>query len=135
MLRGPGGGKGVILADAARTKTPAMLVAYGDAIEALGGRYVCAEDVGMTEADMVAISRRTAHVTGLPASDGTAAGGDPGPFTAMGIYFGIKLGASHKLGRESMKGVHVASQGSGTPFCHSGSEPSLSRRHRSPAEK
>ncbi len=109
-----GGGKGVILADASRTKTPAMLAAYGDAIEALSGRYICAEDVGMTEADMVSISKRTEHVTGLPASDGGAAGGDPGPFTALGIYFGIKAAVAHKLGRDSLKGVHVAIQGTGS---------------------
>ena len=109
-----GGGKAVILADAARTKTPAMLAAFGDAIEALGGRYVTAEDVGMSEADMVAIARRSPHVTGLPASDSSAAGGDPGPFTAMGIYHGIKAAVAHQLGKDSMAGVHVALQGTGS---------------------
>jgi leucine dehydrogenase len=109
-----GGGKGVILADANRRKTPQMLAAYGDAIEALGGRYVCAEDVGMTEADMTAISQRTAHVTGLPSADGSAAGGDPGPFTALGIYFGIKAAVAHRLGKDSLAGVHVAVQGCGS---------------------
>ena len=67
-----GGGKAVILADDERTKTPEMLAAFGDAIEALGGRYVTAEDVGMSEADMVAISQRTAHVCGLPVGEGDA---------------------------------------------------------------
>ena len=109
-----GGGKAVILADKARTKTPAMLAAFGDAIEGLGGAYVTAEDVGMTEADMVAIAARTPHVTGLPVADGTAAGGDPGPFTAMGIYLGIKAAVLHKLGRDSLAGVHVAVQGTGS---------------------
>lgn len=109
-----GGGKGVILAGADRTKTPQMLAAFGDAIEALGGRYVCAEDVGMTEADMVAISQRTEHVTGLPSADGTAAGGDPGPFTATGIYYGIKAAVQHKLGKDSLAGLHVAVQGCGS---------------------
>ncbi len=109
-----GGGKGVILASASRRKTPAMLEAFGDAIEALGGRYVCAEDVGMTEADMTAISRRTAHVTGLPSRDGTAAGGDPGPFTALGIYFGIRAAVAYRLGKDSLEGVHVAVQGTGS---------------------
>lgn len=109
-----GGGKGVILADAQRRKTPAMLEAFGDAIEALGGRYVCAEDVGMTEADMTAIARRTAHVTGLPASGGTAAGGDPGPFTALGIYLGIKAAVAHRLGKQDLAGIHVAIQGTGS---------------------
>lgn len=109
-----GGGKGVILADPARSKTPTMLGAFGEAIEALGGRYVCAEDVGMTEADMVAIATRTSHVTGLPASEGDVVGGDPGPFTSLGIYYGIKAAVAHKLGRDSLAGVHVAIQGTGS---------------------
>jgi leucine dehydrogenase len=109
-----GGGKAVILADAARTKTPEMLAAFGNAVEALNGRYVTAEDVGITEADMVAVSQRTAHVTGLPNPDSAAAGGDPGPFTSLGIYLGIRAAAAHKLGRDSVDGVHVAIQGTGS---------------------
>jgi leucine dehydrogenase len=109
-----GGGKAVILADHNRTKTPDMLAAFGDAVEALGGRYVTAEDVGITEADMVAVSQRTAHVSGLPVAGEGSAGGDPGPFTAMGIYLGIKAAVQHKLGKDSLKGVHVAVQGTGS---------------------
>jgi leucine dehydrogenase len=109
-----GGGKAVILADEARTKTPELLAAFGDAVEGLGGRYVTAEDVGITEADMVAVSRRTAHVSGLPASGENAAGGDPGPFTSYGIYLGIRAAIWHKLGKDSAKGVHVAVQGVGS---------------------
>ncbi len=108
-----GGGKAVVLLDAKGTKTPEMLAAFGDAIEALGGRYVTAEDVGASEADMVAVSKRTAHVCGLPAGEGEL-GGDPGPFTAMGIFHGIKAAVAHKLGRDSLKGVRVALQGCGS---------------------
>jgi len=109
-----GGGKAVILAGADRAKTPAMLAAFGDAVEALGGRYVTAEDVGISEADMVAVSQRTAHVSGLPVAGAGSAGGDPGPFTAHGIYLGIKAAAAHKLGAGSLAGVHVAVQGTGS---------------------
>ncbi len=108
-----GGAKGVILADPTRTKTPAMLAAFGNAIDALGGRYVTAEDVGISEADMTAISQRTRHVSGLPVPEGHA-GGDPGPYTAQGIFLGIRAGVAHRLGRESMAGVHVAIQGTGS---------------------
>ena len=108
-----GGGKAVILADKARSKTPEMLAAFGRAIEGLGGRYVTAEDVGMSEADMVAIAQQTDHVSGLPVEDGMA-GGDPGPFTAYGIYLGIKAAVAHKLGKDSLVGVHVALQGTGS---------------------
>jgi leucine dehydrogenase len=108
-----GGGKAVVLLDAQRTKTPAMLAAFGDAIDALGGRYVTAEDVGASEADMVAIAERTAHVCGLPVDEGDA-GGDPGPFTALGIFLGIKAAVAHKLGSDSLKDVRVALQGVGS---------------------
>ena len=108
-----GGGKAVVLLDAERRKTPAMLAAFGDAVDALGGRYVTAEDVGASEADMVAIAQRTPHVCGLPAAAGEI-GGDPGPFTASGIFQGIKAAVAHKLGRESMAGVRVAIQGCGS---------------------
>lgn len=109
-----GGGKAVILADEQRIKTPEMLAAFGDAVEALGGRYVTAEDVGITEADMVAVSQRTRHVSGLPVAGEGSAGGDPGPFTAYGIYLGIKAAVAHKLGKDSLEGVHVAVQGTGS---------------------
>jgi len=108
-----GGGKGVILADAARTKTPEMLAAFGRAIDSLGGRYVTAEDVGMGEADLVAIGKETRHVSGLPVGEGHA-GGDPGPSTAMGVFLGVKAAIKRSLGKDSANGVHVAIQGVGS---------------------
>lgn len=55
-----GGGKAVMLADANRTKTPEMLAAFARAVESLHGRYITAQDVGMSEADMVTLSATTA---------------------------------------------------------------------------
>ena len=108
-----GGGKAVILADESRTKSPEMLAAFGRAVDGLGGRYITAEDVGITEADMVAVHKETAHVSGLPAEDGDA-GGDPGPFTALGIFLGIRAAVKHRLGKDSVAGVRVAVQGTGS---------------------
>jgi leucine dehydrogenase len=108
-----GGGKGVILADPLRTKTPAMLAAFGRAVDSLGGRYVTAEDVGMSDADMVAISRATRHVSGLPVAAGSA-GGDPGPTTAKGVYLGVRAAIARGLGKTDPRGVHVAIQGVGS---------------------
>ena len=108
-----GGGKAVILADSASTKTPEMLAAFGRAIDSLGGRYVTAEDVGMSDADMVAIARETRHVSGLPVAAGSA-GGDPGPTTAFGVYLGVKAAIARSLGKDSAAGVHVAIQGVGS---------------------
>ncbi|MBY0619104.1 Leu/Phe/Val dehydrogenase [Sphingomonas ursincola] len=109
-----GGGKAVILADADNRKTPEMLAAFGDAIDALGGRYVTAEDIGMSDADMVAISKRTKFVSGLPVQDAGSAGGDPGPFTAKGIFLGVKAAVAFKLGTDRLKDVRIAVQGTGS---------------------
>src|SRR5690606_17478503 len=64
-------------------------------------------------ADMVAIAERTPHVCGLPAGEG-GLGGDPGPFTAMGIFLGIKAAVAHKLGLASVERVRIALQGCGS---------------------
>ena len=109
-----GGGKAVVLAPAAGTRiSDAQLLAFGTAVESLNGRYVTAEDVGMSEASMKVIASRTRHVSGLPVSEG-AAGGDPGPYTARGVYLGVKAAARRALGSDDMRGVRVAIQGVGS---------------------
>jgi leucine dehydrogenase len=104
-----GGGKAVILADADRTKTPDMLTAFARAVDSLGGRYITAQDVGMSEADMVALSLVTPHVAGLP-----GLGGDPGPSTASGVYLGVCAAVRRALGRDTLRGVHIAIHGVGS---------------------
>jgi len=108
-----GGGKAVIVADEARAKTPAMLAAFGRAVDGLCGHYVTAEDVGMSVADMVAISKETKYVAGLPVAAG-AVGGDPGPHTSYGVYLGVKAAVKRALGRDSLAGLHIAIQGAGS---------------------
>jgi len=108
-----GGGKAVILADDARTKTPEMLAAYGKAIDGLGGAYVTAEDVGITVADLVEVAKQTGFVSGLPAGEGEV-GGDPGPHTSYGVFLGVKAAVRHKLGKDSLAGLHIAIQGAGS---------------------
>lgn len=109
-----GGGKGVVLAaKPGDVITEAQLIAFGRAVESLGGKYVTAEDVGMSEARMKVIAGQTRHVSGLPVASG-AAGGDPGPYTAHGIYLGVKAAAQRGLGATDMQGVHVAIQGVGS---------------------
>ena len=102
-----GGGKAVILTAPGRPKTPAMMRAMGRAVERLGGRYVTAEDVGSTVADMDEVAKATAHVGGR---DGD--GGDPSPFTARGVFLCLEAAVRHRLGRD-LAGVHVALKGLG----------------------
>jgi leucine dehydrogenase len=108
-----GGGKAVVLASADRAKPPGLFAALGRAIEGLGGRYVTAEDVGITVADLVAVAQHTRHVSGLPADAG-AAGGDPGPHTAYGVFLGVKVAVRRALGKDSLDGIRIAVQGAGS---------------------
>jgi len=108
-----GGGKAVIMADEARTKTPEMLAAFGKAVDGLCGRYVTAEDVGINVGDMVAVSKQTPFVAGLPVAEG-AVGGDPGPHTSYGVFLGIKAAVKRALGKDSLSGLHLALQGAGS---------------------
>ncbi|MDQ3143332.1 MAG: amino acid dehydrogenase [Pseudomonadota bacterium] len=108
-----GGGKAVVLADEGRTKTPEMLAAFARAVDSLGGRYVTAEDVGMTVADMIAIREQTPFVAGLPVEGGEV-GGDPGPHTSLGVFLGLKAAVKQALGKDSLAGLHVALQGAGS---------------------
>ena len=108
-----GGGKSVILANEERTKSPNMLHAFGKAVEELGGRYVTAEDVGMSVSDMIEIARTTKYVAGLPNSPGDV-GGDPGPHTSLGVFLGIKAAVKWALGKDDLKGLHIALQGAGS---------------------
>jgi glutamate dehydrogenase/leucine dehydrogenase len=90
-----GGGKAVILGDPA-AKTPALIEAFGDAVDALGGRYVTAEDVGTDQEDMDRIRRRTPHVTGTATARGGS--GDPSPFTARGVLRAMQAAAEAAWG-------------------------------------
>jgi leucine dehydrogenase len=108
-----GGGKAVILANKSRTKTPEKLAAFGAAVNSLGGKYVTAEDVGMSVADMIEISKQTKFVAGLPVAGG-AVGGDPGPHTSLGVFLGIKAAVKRALGKDSLSGLHIALQGAGS---------------------
>jgi len=108
-----GGGKSVILADENGTKRPELLHAFGKAIDHLGGRYVTAEDVGMSVADMIEVRRSTNFVAGLPNS-GSDVGGDPGPHTSLGVFLGLKAAVKRALGRDSVHGLHITLQGAGS---------------------
>ncbi|NNC77266.1 MAG: Glu/Leu/Phe/Val dehydrogenase [Woeseiaceae bacterium] len=107
-----GGGKSVILAADSAPKSPQLFRAFGRAIESLGGRYITAEDVGIGMDDMRIVREETAFVSGLPQS-GESAGGDPSPWTALGVFLGIEAAAKARLNAASLDGLRVAVQGVG----------------------
>lgn len=107
-----GGGKAVILGDDAVPKTPELLAAFGRAVDSLSGRYITAEDVGMSVEDMRHVQQQTEFVSGLPQS-GQSAGGDPSPWTALGVFLGIEAAVKVRLDKDSLDGLTVAVQGVG----------------------
>jgi glutamate dehydrogenase/leucine dehydrogenase len=106
-----GGGKAVILGDPASLRSEALLRAYGRFVEGLSGRYLTAEDVGTTQADMDVIRRETAHVTGV--SESLGGSGDPSPATAWGVLWAMKAVAERLWGAPSLAGRHVTISGVG----------------------
>jgi leucine dehydrogenase len=106
-----GGGKAVIIGDAKTQKTEALLRKFGRFVKNLNGKYITAEDVGMTTKDMQYIRMETKHVAGLPESMGGS--GDPSPVTAFGTYMGMKAAAKKAFGSESLAGKRIAVQGVG----------------------
>ena len=107
-----GGGKAVIIGDPRTVKTPELLAAFGRLVDSLRGRYVTAEDVGTTTADMAHVARATRYVAGLGRAAGVA-GGDPAPKTALGVFLGLKAAVKFRLGRDDLAGLTVAVQGVG----------------------
>ncbi|MEX2529827.1 MAG: amino acid dehydrogenase [Gemmatimonadota bacterium] len=103
-----GGGKSVIIGDN-RTRDREMIFrAHGRAVEALGGRYITAEDVGTSVDDMEFVRMETDAVVGLHGGSG-----DPSPVTAYGTYHGIRACAERLYGDPSLGGRHVTVQGVG----------------------
>ncbi len=107
-----GGGKAVILAADRAPKTRELFETFGQAVDSLNGRYITAEDVGISVDDMHTVRSRTPYVSGLPQS-GANAGGDPSPWTALGVFHGIEAAAATRLGADSLEGITVAVQGVG----------------------
>jgi len=111
-----GGGKAVLQRPAGAFDREALFTAFAEAVEALGGQYVTAEDVGTSVGDMEVVARHTRHVAGLTRREGRA-GGDPSPWTALGIFKAMRAAARHTLGRD-LDQLTVAVQGVGNVGAH-----------------
>lgn len=103
-----GGGKSVIIGNSKTLKSEALFRAFGRFVNSISGRYVTAEDVGTSPADIAIVHKETPHVLGLEGKSG-----DPSPMTAYGVYKGIKSAVKYKLGRDSLDGVKIGVQGLG----------------------
>lgn len=103
-----GGGKAVIIGDSRKIKSEALFRRFGKFVQSLAGKYITAEDVGISPQDMTWVAMETNHVAGLPGKSG-----DPSPVTAYGVYVGMKACAKAQYGNDSLKGKKIAVQGVG----------------------
>ncbi len=110
-----GGGKGVIATapgerlDGERRRN--ALLDFGETVEAVDGRYITAEDVGITPDDLVVVSEVTPHVSALPRERGGS--GDPSPWTALGVLVSIEVACERVFGSADLAGRSVAVMGLG----------------------
>lgn len=101
-----GGGKSIIIGDHANRE--ALLRAHGRFVDTLKGRYITAEDVGTSPADMEIMRRETQYVAGL-----LGRSGDPSPFTARGVFRAIQASVKFVRDTDDLSGLTVALQGCG----------------------
>ncbi len=106
-----GGGKAVIIGDAKTQKTPELMSRFGEFVHSLSGRYITAQDVGMTTKDMDTVREVTPYVTGISESKGGA--GSPSPITAYGVFMGMKAAAEFQFGSDVLEDKSVFVQGIG----------------------
>jgi leucine dehydrogenase len=103
-----GGGKAVIVGDNRTPHRELIFRAHGRFVESLGGRYVTAEDVGTSPADMDYVHMETDYVAGLAGRSG-----DPSPVTARGVFRAIQASAKWCWGSDELAGRTIAVQGLG----------------------
>jgi leucine dehydrogenase len=104
-----GGAKAVIVGDPEKDKTEELLLAFGRLIDRFGGAYVSAPDVGIGFEDLKVFRRESEWVVGADDVAGPSA-----PYTALGVFEGLKAAVRYGLGRGDLDGVRVAIQGVGS---------------------
>jgi leucine dehydrogenase len=106
-----GGGKAVIIGDPRTDKSERLFRAYGRIVDSLQGRYITAEDVGTTAADMDMVRRETRWALGNSVVMGGS--GDPSPVTARGLYAAARAVAQKLWGSSDLAGRTFLVQGVG----------------------
>ncbi len=103
-----GGGKGVIIGDPHKDKSEALFRVYARYVNRLHGLFMTAADMGIHGEDLDCMRRECEYIIGGEAI------GSPSPFTAYGVWHGIKACTQEKYGSPSLEGKVVAIQGIGS---------------------
>jgi len=115
-----GGGKAVLAIEKPLNgvKREGVLRRFGRLLHSLNGSYAAGVDLGTTPADMEILAEESRHVLGvLPSGEAI----DPGPYTALGVFAGIKVVLSRLFGTADPRGRTVLIQGLGDvglPLAH-----------------
>ena len=91
-----------------KRKVRSLFRRFGKFVNSLGGKYITAEDVGISPRDMSWVAWRR-----ITLQDFLVQSGDPSPVTAYGVYMGMKASAKIQFGSDSLEGKKVAVQGIG----------------------
>lgn len=111
MIKLPmGGAKSVIIGDPASAKSPKLVQAFAERVQAMGGAYWTAEDADINTADIAIMAWRTKYVIGR--DEGPAPSGNPAPVTARGVILGIEAAVQEALGGD-LKGRRISILGVG----------------------
>ncbi len=105
------GGGQIVIIDLGQDKNEAMFRSLGRFIESFKGRFIAAEDIGVTEEFMEYMKMETNYVTGLPAYYGGS--GDHSYMCAYGTYLGILAAAKYKWDNSFLTGKKIIIQGYG----------------------
>ncbi len=103
-----GGAKGVIIGDPKRDKTRDLFCSYGRFVNRLNGRFCTGKDMGINEDDLDCMLQECSYIIG-----GSEIG-SPSPFTAFGVWRGMKACAESAFGSPELKDIFVAVQGAGS---------------------
>jgi leucine dehydrogenase len=89
-----------------------LLLRYADLVASLRGTFHTGPDVNTTVADMDVIGERCPYV--FCRSEEHGGSGNPGPYTARGVFHGIRASVRHVFGTDSLEGRVVLVQGLGS---------------------
>lgn len=106
-----GGGKAVLATPETLTgdRRRHLLERYGRLLSSLQGTFRTGVDLGTTPEDMKVISGGSPYVMGILHGYSK----DPGPFTALGVFAGMRAALQTRFGAESFDGRSVLVQGIG----------------------
>lgn len=116
-----GGGKAVLdVSDAFDpSQREGLMSRYGQWLADLNGIFETGPDLGTAPSDMALIRRNYKGVFGCPPDSGGM--GDPGPYTALGVFSGIRASCEQRFNSSDMNGCSVMVQGIGSvgePLIH-----------------